>query len=198
MLNMIVTIVKDITTFFSIYAPVGFGLALVAACIYRSVPIIFQWVSGKKEKAVRRISEKETILVFFLVWYLYIVLGITMLSRSESKTRQASFELFRTFQNTFFARKQVYENVIMFVPLAVILYGLSKRFRRLPMVLFTGIMGSLFIEIMQWVTQTGWFELDDILTNTMGMLFGFLLCAAAEKVIDCLRWKYGRLKWCMR
>ena len=39
-----------------------------------------------------------------------------------------------------------------------------------------GVVSSLFIEIMQWLTKTGYFELDDIMTNTLGMLIGYLIC----------------------
>jgi glycopeptide antibiotics resistance protein len=114
--------------------------------------------------------------LFLLVAYLYIVIGITILSRSEGGTSGASFELFRTFRNTFSARKQIYENVLMFVPYAVLLYGLARPFRRWWIALLMGAGSSLLIEVTQWVTRTGYFEVDDILTNTVGMMIGYLVC----------------------
>lgn len=192
MQQMFFSITTDITTFFSIYAPAGFLLALLVSILYclaahrRTKPVVGQLDAGKQTDNILTVVKKG-MLFFLLVWYAYIVLGITILSRGESGTRKASFELFRTFQNTFTARKQVYENVIMFVPLAVLLYGWSGRFRRLSVVLVTGMSASLFVEVTQWVTETGYFEVDDILTNTLGMLQGFALCVFAEKVKNGIR-----------
>ena len=103
------------------------------------------------------------------------------------KMSGASFELFRTFRDTFFVRKQIYENVLMFVPYAVLLYGLAKVFRRWWRMLLIGAGSSLLIEMTQWVTRTGYFEVDDILTNTVGMMIGYVGCWMAEMIFRRLR-----------
>lgn len=182
---MVLVIIKDILGFFQRYAPTGFALALLISLLYGVVCLLNQRIkkeAGAGQRNVERTAKRGS-LIFLLSWYAYIVIGITMLSRSESPTRQVSFELFRTFRNTFFAKKQICENVIMFVPYAVLLYMLAKSLRRGWKMFGIGVMSSLLIEVMQWVTQTGCFEVDDILTNTMGMMIGYGICV----VIDRLR-----------
>ena len=62
------------------------------------------------------------------------------------------------------------------MPYAILLFGFSEYFRRAGIMMGVGVVSSLFIEIMQWLTKTGYFELDDIMTNTLGMLIGYLIC----------------------
>ena len=192
MIEMLLAIAKDITKFFIRYAPLGFLLAIV-------VTLGYLWQEGywkvKKSDKKNEIQTKnlagKAFFLFLLTLYAYIVIGITMLSRSEGGTRHASFELFRTFRNTFFSKKQIYENIIMFVPYAILLYGFSECFRKAFRMMGIGAVSSLIIEIMQWVTKTGYFELDDIMTNTLGMMIGYLICilfsVIYKKYINCIK-----------
>lgn len=178
---MLFAIIKDIISFFMAYLLKGSLLAAMVVTCYLCYELYWKKMRLSQTSSERTIQMNhiagKTICIFLLTLYVYIVIGITILSRSESGTRQASFELLRTFQNTFFARKQIYENVIMFVPYAVLLFVLSKSFHRAWLMLVIGICSSLLIEVTQWVTKTGYFEVDDILTNTLGMLLGYIFCA---------------------
>lgn len=186
MLKMLLAIARDITKFFVGYAPMGFLLAVIITAGYVWYEGVWKLrQSGNKNKIVgieRKDLAGKAVCIFLLIWYVYIVIGITMLSRSEGGTRHASFELFRTFRNTFFSKKQIYENIIMFVPYAVLLFVFSGYFRRAGVMFGAGVVSSLFIEVIQWITKTGYFELDDILTNTFGMMIGYLFCVIVEKV----------------
>lgn len=179
---MLFKIFIDIAGFGARYAPpaclVAVGAVLISLLIMLYLKKYFG-LSGKN-------CAKKSLWIFFLVTYIYIVIGITILSRSEGGTSGASVELFRTFRNTFFARKQIYENILMFVPYAVLLYGLARPFRRWWIALLMGAGSSLLIEVAQWVTRTGYFEVDDILTNTVGMVIGYLMCRMIEKCLHCL------------
>ncbi|MBQ8279924.1 MAG: VanZ family protein [Roseburia sp.] len=115
------------------------------------------------------------------------MLGITVLSRSESETRHAYFELFRTFQDTFVARKQIYENVLLFVPYAILLFGLAEFFRNGWLMMGIGLISSFAIEATQWITHAGYFEIDDIWTNVVGMMLGYVLCVIVRLVIRSCR-----------
>ena len=192
MRKMLLAIAKDIAGFFVSYAPVGCFLAgvVVLMCV---LIMAYQrkgtGVDFGRASDVVKLRMRHILILFLLVFYLYVVLGITILSRNESPTREISLELFRTFRNTFQARKQIYENIIMFIPFSVLLYMLAEPFRKLWISLTMGICGSLLIETTQWVTMTGHFELDDILTNTIGMLIGYLGCMIVEKVVNRIKCK---------
>lgn len=186
MREMLSSITKDITRFFLEYAPSGclFACGTVLVCIIVVAFIKRQFVlsSSMENVLYGKTFVRKLEQIFVLVLYLYIVIGITILFRSESGTREMSVELFRTFRNTFQARKQIYENIIMFVPYAILLYGLAKPFQKLWVALLIGMVSSLMIEVTQWITHTGYFELDDILTNTIGMLLGYVLAYFISKL----------------
>ena len=188
---MLTAIIRDIIRFWREYIFGGISVAVVCVlCVMLFVKFFKRFFvlsttmetvfSGKRFVA-------KLVWIFFIIMYIYIVIGITILSRSESGTQFVSFELFRTFRNTFTARKQIYENIIMFVPYAILLYGLSERFRRLWVALLMGMFSSLLIEVVQWTTHTGYFEVDDILTNTIGMLVGYVLAFLVWKAKEKIR-----------
>ena len=147
--KMLFVIMEDVIAFFEEYALKGSLLGIIVAVSYLLNELYFQNrrfdISVPKYLEVRVIARKVT-YIFLLTFYLYIVIGITILSRSESGTREASFQLFRTFQNTFLTRKQIYENIIMFVPYAMLLYGLAMWFRSKRRMLLIGAGSSLLIE----------------------------------------------------
>ena len=188
---MIEAVLKDIAGFGARYAPsaciVAGGAVLLSGLVMLYLKKGFVLSLEVEESVSGKNCVKKLLWIFFLAAYIYIVIGITILSRSESGTRWASFKLFRTFRNTFSARKQIYENVLMFVPYAVLLYGLAKPFRRWWVALLMGAGSSFFIEVTQWVTRTGYFEVDDILTNTIGMMLGYLMCRIIEKVYKWIK-----------
>ena len=97
--------------------------------------------------------------------------------------------LFHTFRNNFISRMFIYENILLFVPLGILLFILSKLFRNAWVALLTGCLCSLTIEVTQLVAHVGRFELDDILTNTMGMLFGNLTCKLVVYIYNFLKCK---------
>jgi len=188
---MFEAILRDIVSFGIRYAPsaciVAAGAVLLCMLVVQCLKKYFVLSQAMEEFVCEMSRPGRRVRLFLIVAYLYIVIGITILSRSESGTRGASFEFFRTFRNTFSARKQIYENVLMFVPYAVLLYRLAKPFRRWWIALLMGAGSSLLIEVTQWLTRTGYFEVDDILTNTVGMMIGYLTCRIVEN-------RYRRIK----
>lgn len=113
-----------------------------------------------------------------LAAYLYFVAGITLLSRSEGYSPVVNLRLFSTFGASFIDRMFVYENVLLFVPLGILLFFLARPFRNPAVAFLTGFLSSLAIETAQLCTCRGRFEADDLLTNTIGMMIGFFACKA--------------------
>ena len=84
MVKMLFAIAKDITKFFVEYAPIGFLLALL-------VTVGYLWYEGcwkakklnkKPEIQIKHLAGKAFFL-FLLTLYAYVIIGITILSRSE-------------------------------------------------------------------------------------------------------------------
>ena len=75
------------------------------------------------------------------------------------------------------------ENIIMFIPLGVLLPILFRKFRNGWVCVLTGFICSCSIEILQHITQTGYLQLDDVVTNTTGTLLGWLAWKAEKRII---------------
>lgn len=186
MKKMVLAIMKDIRHFYDMYsipaaqmAAIVLVLALAAGCIYAHR-------RGGIDPQRRAIAVKA-VLMAFLADYVYMVVGITMLSRRESYSDVVNLELFSTFHKTFSGMKNVCENFILLMPCAVLLYALADVFRRVQVAFLTGFFASLAIETIQMQTHLGRFELDDIMTNTTGFMVGYFLCAMVHKIASIVR-----------
>ena len=72
------------------------------------------------------------------------------------------------FNNTF-------GNIIAFIPLGILLPLMFDKIKRITQVIFISFMVSLIIEIIQYVSQLGVFDVDDIILNTIGGILGFMI-----------------------
>ena len=67
-------------------------------------------------------------------------------------------------------------NILIFIPFGFFL-PMTSRFRNFAITVFLSFILSLVVEMGQFVTQVGCFDIDDILLNTLGGLIGFVLYA---------------------
>jgi glycopeptide antibiotics resistance protein len=176
---MFQVIKQDIFKFFflyiergSIFAMFAFFLTLIAGSF-----LIRKHVKEYGDYFIVLIKSVE---MAFLSLYVYIVIGITFLSREKHSDTYINLRPFSTFDRTLVYPKYIYENILMLIPLAILLYLLAAPFRKLSISLLVGFFSSLAIEIMQLITRLGLFIVDDILTNILGMLIGYLICRMAE------------------
>ena len=67
-------------------------------------------------------------------------------------------------------------NILLFIPFGYILPCIFKKLQKaLWGVVLIGFFCSLLTEIVQLVTHLGWFDLDDLLNNTIGCILGVIL-----------------------
>lgn len=110
--------------------------------------------------------------------YLAVMLAITFLSReSGSRTGGMDLELFSTWGINNRNNALVIENVLLFIPYGFFCYWNFLKGKKLLRCTLLGAATSLGIEVMQLVTGRGYFQLDDIVTNTLGTFIGGLLFA---------------------
>ncbi|MGX9290774.1 VanZ family protein [Bacillus sp. A015] len=85
--------------------------------------------------------------------------------------------------------KQIIGNVILFIPLGFILPILSS-FYQLRKVIYIGFLVSLSIELIQFGLDliVGYnyrsFDVDDIITNTLGTLIGVIIYKYSKNLLD--------------
>lgn len=66
-------------------------------------------------------------------------------------------------------------NILLFVPLGLLLPIVKESFGSLKKVFISGFLFSLSIEVTQILTKRGWFDVDDVINNTLGAVIGFIL-----------------------
>lgn len=82
----------------------------------------------------------------------------------------------------------LFGNVIAFMPFGLFIPILFTRWRKLNSILRMTFFLSLGIEIIQLLTRTGSFDIDDLILNTLGGVLGYLLFV----ILDLFRrYRYG-------
>lgn len=79
-------------------------------------------------------------------------------------------------------------NICVFIPLGAFLPKLFTRCRNFILVTVLSLEFSLIVEVIQLVARVGSFDVDDLLLNTIGGIFGYLL----YKVSTGMTRKFGK------
>lgn len=116
---------------------------------------------------------RETLLTALFSSYMTMLLSITVFSRKPGSISTVNLKLFDTFRY----RRFSVENVMLFVPFGFF-YGLAtcgkkSWYAHWYMAGMVGGLASACIETAQFLTARGGTEIDDVITNTAGMLCGY-------------------------
>lgn len=157
---------------------------LIPAIIFsRCIVFAVSWLCGKKGTIKHRIP-----FAFFLA-YILVIFRVVFLCRESGSRKAISMVLLETWGHTFHMHAMLVENIIMFIPFGVLLPILFRKFRNGWLCVLTGFVCSCSIEIVQHITQTGYLQLDDVVTNTTGTLLGWLAWKAGKYVVKNRKWR---------
>ncbi len=115
------------------------------------------------------IGRKHNKTLFVL--YILVILYLTLLNRNFGK-RRISLNLFWSYQFLFsndYFRREILNNILLFIPLGTVLSQIRPKWNTALM----PVLVSFGVEILQFITARGLFELDDIISNSLGGLIGF-------------------------
>lgn len=168
-------IIKDIQEVFQ-YIPYALILGALFCCIYI---IAFNFFIKQPVPLYRCVVSS------LLVAYIFLMLQIAFFSREPGSRVKVSLRLFETWTQDPQGRAYVIENILLFIPFAILLYLFLSNFgkRLIYLVPPAGVFLSCVIEFMQLMTERGYFQVDDILTNTVGSLIGFFICFLGDAVL---------------
>lgn len=172
--------IGDIVSLLKEYAVLGVvAVVLCGVLFWVGYKVVYQ----KMLKGTKTISRKRMILYGITILYVVIVIGAVFLSRGNLYGK-ANLDLFSSYKEAYHKMeislfRNIVLNMLLFVPLGVLLPCYGEKFRKVYKVVFIGLVTSVLIEIVQYITKMGIFEIDDILNNTMGVLMG------------CCFWKIG-------
>ena len=111
------------------------------------------------------------------------IVYVTLLSRAPGARRVSltPFWSYRLLPGSLYFQRQVMNNILLFVPVGTFLYNLRPK----SSTFYFPFLVSLGVEVLQFMTGRGLFEIDDLISNTLGGLIG---CAAV------LLWESARQK----
>ncbi|MCU5333881.1 VanZ family protein [Bacillus cereus] len=136
-------------------------------------------------KAKRTISILHFLWVYVFLFYLSLVYKVTQIatvwdiSRYETwiRVNQINLTLFDTAGSTTYLL-----NIVLFMPLGFLLPTIWPQFRKMKNTVCAGFFSSLAIELNQLLNNRIT-DIDDVFTNTLGAIIGYLLYKALFKMI---------------
>lgn len=118
--------------------------------------------------------QNSAILTLFLCYWL-VLIQTAFFSRESGSRKQISLILFETWGHSVQAHAYFIENIFMFIPFGILALVLFKRMKKMYWCVLAGFLVSCTIEISQLLTQRGYMQIDDVLTNTAGAMAGWLI-----------------------
>lgn len=138
------------------------------------------------------IKRKIRLSSFFLIIYVEVLFQTVFLSREPGTRSGIDFYLFSTWGSTPSEHALFIENIMMFVPFGAIMPIVFKMMQKMRKCVITGFFCSCGIEVSQLITQRGFCQLDDIVTNTIGVLLGWMIWKLGRYTVSSVRnrkWK---------
>ena len=167
----------DIVLAYSEYRTQALLFGMAATIIYAMFAILGAVYRVVVKKQYEKLSHIFVRVVLFAIlgFYMSYVVYLTLSGREAGSRDGVNLKLFSTLivDN----RISVFgvENILLFVPLGILIPLIWKYFRKWYKMTSFGFILSLIIEIVQFITKRGYFELDDILLNTVGALVGYCI-----------------------
>lgn len=160
------------------YIPTALFLGSAFFCVIKLLIIL---IRKKKD------SPDSSFILWLSCCYGVILLYLTLFEREAGSRQAVSLKLFETFGD---ARSNAYvvENVLLFVPFGVLGSCFWKCLRNPVVFLAIGAVCSALIEVVQFITQRGYFQVDDIVMNSLGSGIGCLCFLLIRWMVRKLRW----------
>lgn len=126
--------------------------------------------------------------VLCLAIYVFIVLCNTVLFRSDSNTSRVVLIPFWSYMEAVKENRSFYLienllNIVLFVPVGLF-SKMAFRHIKFTQILMCGLLFSLTIETSQLILHRGWFEMDDLMHNTLGAILGYYIFKNTKLVHD--------------
>lgn len=154
--------------------------AIIAACIIGIGLLIFYRIFYRKRYSYSSNRPKKRVVTAYILLavYLLFVIAATLINRGVGLDRTINLALFSSYKeawNNFSVRnwQLIYFNIALFIPLGVLLPFIHSRFKKVGWTMLVAFTLTVLIEGVQYVTNRGILELDDVFNNLLGALIGF-------------------------
>lgn len=124
---------------------------------------------------VQRKNRKFSVVQLLLCIYVAVMIIITYFSRESGNGGRIDLKIGSSLGINLRNTAYLVENILLFIPYGFLLALLWKKTNAFWKHFLAGFLTSLLIESLQLVSARGIFQADDIITNTIGALMGYLL-----------------------
>lgn len=167
MLSPIITVFK--------YYPLRAFITIIMMLIISAIALKVINRNRNNDKA----SPKIKLVLWILINYSMLILFFTVLGRRSLDYYRYNFDFGYSYREIFILgnyrlASQIIVNIFMFVPVGIMCSAIVNKFVLIKS-LFCGFILSFFIEVLQLVLKRGYFEFDDLISNVLGILLGYLL-----------------------
>lgn len=164
-------LLDDIIVYFTSNSIVYIVVRLFLVVVF--LILFLKLLSGEKFN----VSFGRTSIISFIIIYVILLLVLTVFKDEtfNGEYNLIPFQFLFDFSNVNFiiGLLNIGANILIFVPLGFLLYVWKKKiFFAVQFCLYT----SLLIEVIQFVTRRGYFDIDDIILNAVGGLLGIFIC----------------------
>lgn len=140
-------------------------------------------------------TKKYIKLIMWIMFVIYIMFLIKMMFirlspySSYNLIPFKSIKLFLTAKrvNMGIRVENIIGNVAAFIPFSFFLSAFVQKLRKLLWAALITALFSLSLEILQFITAKGSFDVDDIILNTLGGIFGWVLFTVLHGIYLSLR-----------
>ncbi len=124
----------------------------------------------------------------FLFLYLLAILAFTFLGREPEPERQLWTTLFGSYHRAWdeqhdFIFWGIVANVVMTIPLGLLIPFGEKKVHFIRIMLLSAVF-FLLIEVLQYITRLGYFDVDDIWNNLWGTAIGCGFYAGMMELVN--------------
>ena len=166
--------IRDIITLLKDYIFLGLGLLMIIGLIFL---IGYKFIYQKLMNGKKKIQKKKLLLYGISICYFAVVFGAVFLSRGNVY-KEINLHLFSSYLEAYHNMspsliRNIILNILLFVPLGVFLPLYTKKIDKKYIIIPIGFFVTLIIEIIQYSTGYGIFEIADLLNNTIGVIIGY-------------------------
>ncbi len=147
--------------------------------------LILNGMNARRERRGKEAFPMAGLMAFSL--YLMIILVITFFSREDGSRIGMDLELFSTWGINTRNNAFVVENVLLFIPYGFACPWAFPWLRGFFRNAFAAFVTSLGVETIQLITGRGYFQVDDILTNVLGAMIGYVIFRVLYGMIRKIR-----------
>ncbi len=134
----------------------------------------------------RRTWRKKALWTILVIWFAALIY-LMFIYRLPSGQRKITMDLFHMYREavrysgpiaTNQVLRQIFFNILLYVPFGMIVGSLT---RKVWLSVILGIGLSVLTEALQYWTSFGWADVDDVISNVIGVVLGIIVCVITKR-----------------